>query len=198
MQQNDSEIIAKLAPPGEGIPFPAKLFLQYYVAPFVAAKTPWHVSKIRFLKVTEKILTEIAGLSEIQLTQKVLIKPLRGLEDSSRYWSIAMTLEHLCIVAEKFCEIIPELAENKLPNYVADTATVKPLGQENPEVIIHRFKIKLQKSFDAIDIEKINKTSTAKFKHPWFGPMTAKQWYWLLPVHHNLHLEQIKEIKKGL
>jgi hypothetical protein len=36
--------------------------------------------------------------------------------------------------------------------------------------------------------------STTQFDHPWFGPFTAKQWYWLLGAHQAVHAKQVKAI----
>lgn len=40
--------------------------------------------------------------------------------------------------------------------------------------------------------------SNLRFRHPWFGPITARQWYWLIGSHLSIHYRQLKEIAKGL
>ena len=185
-----------LAPPGAGIPWFARLFLKYYVNPFVAANAPWEQSKIRFEKVTEKILHEIEGLSEDLLVQRVLIPPKLGIEDSSRNWSIAMTLEHLVIVGTQIGRGIEALSAGNSPVGKADTAKVKPFGEMTAAESIESFK-----KFSLTDYPNLkisSQVSKVKYRHPWFGMMNAQQWYWLLPTHQRLHLEQIQAIKKGL
>lgn len=182
--------------PGAGIAWYKKLVLRLYVLPFVGRKTSFAQAKLNFTKITEKILLEIESLSDQQMQTQILVKPIQGLEDSSRFWSIAMTLEHLFIVGTKVMNGISALQRNQLPLEVADTAKVKPLGQMRVSDAITLFKQFAVVTFPSIP-ESICKHSL-KYAHPWFGPMTAKEWYWLLGMHQGIHLKQIREIKKGL
>lgn len=36
------------------------------------------------------------------------------------------------------------------------------------------------------------------FPHPWFGPLTSRQWAAFLPIHQSLHLEQARRIAERL
>ncbi len=192
------EALPKLAPPGAGIPWPLKLILRYFMKPFVASRTPWEVSEKRFVRINQKILSEIEGLTEEQLSKKILVPPMRGLEDSSRFWSIKMVIEHLVIVSSQMIKIIPLLSNGQVPNGKADTATVKPFGQMTVNETMNLFKKLTTRDFENLVSNISNKKSQTTFTHPWFGPMTAQEWYWLLPGHHALHLKQIKAIKKSL
>lgn len=188
----------QLAPPGAGIPWTQQKVLQYFVAPFVANRTDWDISERRFRRINEKILLELEGLSEQQLGTRILVPPQQGLEDSSRYWSIAMTLEHMVIAGKGIFYAISELSQDKIPAGEANTAAVKPSGGLSINQSVEQFKkftdVGFQKLLESIK----NRDSKLKFRHPWFGLMNAKQWFWLLPIHHNLHLKQIREIKKRL
>jgi hypothetical protein len=62
--------------------------------------------------------------------QRVLIPRIRGLEDSSRYWSVWMTLDHLRIVHESLAHLIRELVREVTPPGAASTAAVKPYADE--------------------------------------------------------------------
>ncbi len=196
MKQQTS--IPKLDPPGAGIPWPQKMILRYIVAPFVAAKTDWSLSEERFHKITKKILREIEGLSETDLSTKILVPPQRGLEDSSRYWSIAMVLEHLVIVGSGISYAITELSFNRIPDGKADTAAVKPLGLMSAKQSLEEFEKFTDTSYKKLISSVKDKNSKLKFKHPWFGMINAKQWFWVITIHHGLHLKQIREIKKRL
>jgi uncharacterized damage-inducible protein DinB len=187
-----------LAPPGAGIPFPQKLFLQYFVKPFVAAKVSWEESEKNFHRINEKIFAAIEGLTEEQMSRKILVPPQRGLEDSSRFWSIKMTLEHLVIVSSQKIKLITALTEEKIPDGKADTATVKPHNEMSVQETLEKFKKLVTTDFSQLNASMKNKNSKLKFNHPWFGMMTAQQWHWLMPMHHGLHLKQIREIKKKL
>ena len=51
-----------------------------------------------------------AGRSEPELTEAVLVPPQIGLEDSSRFYSYAMVLEHLTIIGNAIGRIVVELS----------------------------------------------------------------------------------------
>lgn len=195
---SEPSIEPNLAPPGAGIGLFPSLVLRYFVKPMVASRATREESKSRFHKINQKILKEIDGLNELQLTTKVLVPPQRGLEDSSRYWSIRMVLEHLCIVSSQMFQVIEHLSNGQIPNRKADTAAVKPTNRIATGDVVFDFKKIIQEDFEKMDQNFSNFDANLKFKHPWFGPMRASAWYWLLGIHHSLHLKQIREIKKGL
>ena len=188
----------KLAPPGAGVPWPQGLVLKYIIAPFIAGKTDWAVSEERFNKLTQKILKELEGLNDFEQSKRVLVPPQTGLEDSSRYWSISMVLEHLVIVGNGISYAISELTSDRIPQGKADTAAVKPIGAISASQSAAEFKKFAQIDYNNLVSGLKNKKSNLRFKHPWFGNITAKQWFWVLAIHHRLHLKQIREIKKRL
>jgi len=62
---------------------------------------------------------------------RVLIDRLPGLEDSSRCWSVWMTLDHLRITNAAFAEVITQLRNGQIPPGKASTAAVKPSETAN-------------------------------------------------------------------
>jgi hypothetical protein len=196
--QNNIDFIPKLDKPGAGIPLTNRLFLRFFIKPFIAKRTPWKTCEKMFLQISEKILRETQSLTDEQLSKKIVVPPMRGLEDSSRYWSVAMAIEHLVIVGKKMHFAISELSQGRLVQEIADTAKVKPLGEMPPAQAIHDFRQFVEKDFPALEKFVSQKDSPLEHIHPWFGPMSARQWYWLLGVHQNIHLQQIREIKKFL
>ncbi len=188
----------KLAPPGAGIPLLHQLFLRLIVKPFVAAKAPWESSTTSFKKIHSKILKETEGLSHIDLQRRILVPSITGLEDSSRYWSIAMCLEHILIVGNQIKPAIVELSHNREIDKTVSTALVKPLGRNDMDQLISEFTTFVHQTPDEV-LKKIkDPESKTTLKHPWFGPFTPKAWYWLLGMHGGIHLKQIREIKKRL
>lgn len=198
LQKNTTTQEPVLAPPGAGIPLPQKIMMRFFVKPFVAGRTPWEVSEANFHKINKKILSVMEGLTESQLETRILVPPQLGLEDSSRYWSIKMVLEHLLIVSGQVMYLIPELSKGIVPNEEADIAKMKPKNELSLETTVQKFKKLISTDFDQLNAAITSHSASAKFYHPWFGDMTAKQWYWLLAMHHGLHLKQIREIKKRL
>lgn len=194
----DAAIIAKLDKPGAGIPLPQRLFLQYYVRPFIAAKTDWDDDTRRFNVLNRKILDAAEKLSDAQLEKRVLVPPQRGLEDSSRYWSAAMTLEHLVIVGTGMKKIIISLSQGIVPNHKPDTARVKPSGKPKPQEILASFRDFSATAAEEIDREVKDRRNPVRLAHPWFGPFTAHQWHWVLAQHNIIHLHQLRAIIAGL
>lgn len=188
----------KLAPPGAGLGFFTEFFLRWYVNPFVAQKASWQVCEANFIKAHQKILLELDNIPIDKVDIKILVPPQRGLEDSSRFWSITMLVEHLLIVGSQVQTAIIRLSQEQQMSELVSTANVKPSGDGSYSALL----VKLQKfvadvPFD-LNARVVNKESRAKLTHPWFGPFNSKQWYWLLGVHATIHLQQLKEIKKGL
>ncbi len=190
-----------LAPPGAGIPLPHRLFLRLFVKPFRANRSSYEQSAALFEKSVRRIRRELEGLSEAELTQPVLVKPLRGLEDSSRFWSIAMALEHMVIEGRQISIVIRALDADRaewLEGRKADTATVKPTGERFAREALADFRKFAEQEAPGMWRGLNGPQSDALFLHPWFGKMNSRAWFWLLGAHNLIHLQQIREIKKGL
>jgi hypothetical protein len=180
----------ELAPPGAGLP-PTELFF---------ARLIFH-GRRRFTsrtKVAEKLDAEQRLINELvralpaeQAGRRVLIERLRGLEDSSRAWSVWMTLEHLRIVNEAVARTISELLAGRRPPGRADTAAVKPSANVD-ETVITAFN----NSCDALRRATASPSldSAVRFEHPSFGPLDASGWNFLSAFHVGLHRRQIEAI----
>jgi len=126
----------------------------------------------------------------------VLIKRLPGMEDSSRHWSVFMTMDHLRIVNGFIAETLALLARGEVPERAASTATVKPDPQADAAVWEG-----LETACDAIarTADAIPDLRTAsRFAHPWFGPLDAAGWHFMAGFHMRLHRGQIQAILRGL
>lgn len=196
--KTDAEIIASLDKPGAGIPLYQKLYLQLYVKPFISARSDWDEDTRAFNMINAKLLDAVGKLDEDRLFKRVLVPPQRGLEDSSRYWSVSMTMEHLLIVGEGVKKIIASLSQGIVPDGKADTARVKPVGIATARDVLGQYRVFAEKTPAEIDASVKDRKSKATFAHPWFGPFTAHQWHWLLAIHTGLHLKQIRAIIAGL
>lgn len=183
----------KLAPPGAGLPP-----LEWAVAKFIMFPTLFRTrSSAEAIKEFEKESNEIIRLvnqtpTNLQ-TERRLIPRLRGLEDSSRYWSIAMTLEHLVIVGHGMRQIISDLAGGGTQLKPRGTADVKPSVDADPAVALSKFEEMSRRFIDetsALDLSHSN----AKHPHPWFGPLNARQWLIFAAPHESIHRKQIESI----
>lgn len=138
----------------------------------------------------------VAAIPEELKSRRVLIPRLRGLEDSSRHWSVWMTLDHLRITNEAFAGAIATLAAGKIPPGKADTAAVKPSPSAGPGV-----EAAYETSCDDLVavVAGIADLKTAlRFPHPWFGPLNAADWHALSATHLGIHRAQITEIARRL
>jgi hypothetical protein len=126
----------------------------------------------------------------------VLIERVRGLEDSSRYWSVWMTLDHLRIIHGDVAGTIEALAKGVVPPGKASTARVKPSPEVTAAVVGE-----YEKSCDhllAVVARIPDLDTAARFEHPWFGPLNAAGWHALAGTHLAIHRVQIERILAGL
>lgn len=188
----------KLAPPGAGIPFPQRLVLRFFIRPLVIRRTPWNVSLQRFARLHEKLKDEWANLDDRTLTTPALVPPQRGLEDSSRFWSVAQTARHLTIVGQLMEQVIIELSHDRDFPHRVSTADVKPEPHQNTHATIDEYVKFADSLVDRLEQSVGNRESARLLEHPWFGDLRARDWLWVLAIHTHLHLGQIREIKKAL
>jgi hypothetical protein len=186
----------KLQKPGAGLPLFEGLFLKHIFMPVTLKIMPWDESHTMFLAQTEKILGLYQAINPQDRAKKILIPRLMGLEDSSRYWSANMTLEHIMIVTKGMTDIILSLDAEKTVPGVISTADVKPKGLSDDDLRSDFWQLMHD---CAEQVGKIkNRNSTATHDHPWFGPLNTHGWHSLLPVHHNIHRRQLEKIIAGL
>lgn len=193
MMMNPPEPI--LAPPGAGLPVPERwiargLFsLKRRFASRVSVEEQFHRERSEIRRCVDSI-------PEALRSRPVLIPRLRGLEDSSRHWSVWMTLDHLRITNRAFAGVIAALAAGKVPPGKADTAAVKPSPGSGPEA-----DSAYEESCEALlgIVARIPDLKTSlRYEHPWFGPIDAAGWHALAAMHLGIHRAQIEAISKGL
>lgn len=191
----DAEVIAKLEAPGAGLPkvelLAAKMLFGW--------KRAWatKASATALIKAEREAMLKLTrGCSTEQGRQRVLIERLRGMEDSSRYWSVFMTLEHVRIVNMGCLGAIRSLARGQVPDRVASTATVKP----SPEVgkgVLEEFEQACELLIKTAEGAGSLRTPV-RYAHPWFGPLDAAGWHFVAGFHMQLHRKQMEAITVGL
>jgi len=187
----DAEMIAKLEAPGAGLPkvelLAARVLFNW--------KRAWATkeSATALIKTESEAMLRLArGCSPEQGRQRVLIDRLRGMEDSSRYWSLYMTLEHVRIVNMGCLGAIRSLTRGQVPERVASTAAVKP-SPEVDESIIGEFEQACELLVKTADGAGDLRTKV-RYAHPWFGPLDAAGWSFMAGFHMRLHRKQIEAI----
>lgn len=191
MQMNSEAV--QLDRPGAGLPFPESVLARYVLFPIFCRRHNREKALIKFQDEGRMILNLTESLADEVLFKQVLIRRFTGIEDSSRFWSPAMTLEHLIIVGKAIQSGLVLLSEGKTPPFKADTAAVKP-NPVHDRRILTEFLSFIQ-SFDrTMRTEVKNWESEMRFRHPWFGLMNMHQWVCLAALHQGIHRKQIQRI----
>ncbi len=181
----------KLAPPGAGLPKPELLIARLMFATQRRMGTRESFNA-KFQRERETVQTLYKSCNEETGATRVLIKRVSGLEDSSRYWSVWMTLEHLRIMHQGLTGVVESLGRGITPPGKANTANVKP-GINVTSAVIKEFEKSCDEWMAAVaSIPDLN-TST-RFTHPWFGPLNAAGWHAMASTHLSIHREQIARI----
>ncbi len=180
----------RLAPPGAGLPKPELLIarlifrLKRRLGNRNSFITTFHEERAR-------VALLLAGCNDETAASQVLIPRLPGMEDSSRHWSVWMTLDHLRIVHGEIGVIIDHLARGLVPPKVASTAAVKP----NPAVtasVVPAYEASCEEFLALVAAHP--DLLTAGFPHPWFGPLNALDWLALAGTHLAIHRGQMEKI----
>jgi len=185
----------KLAAPGAGLP---ALELAIARMSFARRRKSWSRERFNEQFGVERaaIRRRVDGCEPSLRRRRVLIRRLRGLEDSSRNWSLWMTLEHLRICNEAFARFITLLGRDETPEGRVSTADVKPSPEVGGEVE-DGFEASCEAVLEAV--ESVPELATrAAHPHPWFGPLDAAGWHALAALHMGIHRVQIERIAAGL
>jgi hypothetical protein len=184
-----------LAPPGAGLPQPELLVGRLLFRSFRLRNSRESLTW-QFEREHARILELVRNCHPDDAARPVLIQRLAGMEDSSRNWSMFMTLEHLRIVNGAVAQAIRLLAAGKTPPNAASTAAVKPPPGVGPETI-DAFHAGCQNYL--VTVEEIPHLKTAmRYAHPWFGPLDAAGWHAMAAFHMALHRRQIEKIVESL
>jgi hypothetical protein len=185
----------KLAPPGAGLP-KIELFVARTLFAFTQMRGNRDTFNAHFQRERDTIRALLRSCDAESSARRVLIARVRGLEDSSRYWSVWMTLEHLRIIHGGINRTIGALAKGIVPPGKASTAAVKPALDITAAVVPE-----YEKSCDDLlaTVAAIPDLKTkARFTHPWFGSLDASGWHAMAGTHLAIHRKQIEQILNGL
>lgn len=182
---------AQLAAPGAGLPF-VELMVSRVAFALGRRMMSRAAATAKFDREAALILERAEGVGPEFAARQVLIDRVRGIEDSSRNWSVWMTLDHLVIVDRSIISIIEHLVQERLLNSSVSIAAVKPEPKQTIEVI-KNFCHATEDYAERID-QLPSLESRARHEHPWFGPLNAHGWHVLAALHHEIHRKQIERI----
>jgi hypothetical protein len=195
---NDKTDEPKLAKPGAGLPLIEWAMARYVIMPKLFKTTTKEKAISLFTDESEKIVGLMKDLDCSKLTERRLVPRLRGLEDSSRYWSIAMAMEHLIIVSNLMREAFVQLSNGNTQLPKIGTADVKPSTDVDSAEIINKFETMARHFIEDASNSNLDAHPRATHAHPWFGPLNAHQWLVMGGVHESIHRVQIQKIIKLL
>ncbi len=186
-----SHRLPSLAPPGAGIPVLERLIggAIFSVRRRLGNRETWTAE---FQREREKIALQYRSLDGSTLCTRILIPRLRGLEDSSRFWSVSMTLDHLRIVNDQIVRVIGSLTRGVVPEGRASTAAVKPRDDVSAAAAAE-----YEASCDrllGLAAETTDLRTPLRYAHPWFGPLDAAGWHAMAAMHMGIHRAQIARI----
>jgi hypothetical protein len=185
----------KLAPPGAGLPKP-ELFIERLLFALRRVTSSREAVNERFQRERAHIRRLIQALNDEESARRVLIKRPPGLEDSSRFWSVWMTLDHLRIVNKSMSRVIKVLTNGVVPGGEASTAALKP-RMDVTGAITAAHEASCDQLLATAAAAGDLKTSL-KYRHPWFGPLNAAGWHAVAAGHMHVHRVQIERICEGL
>jgi hypothetical protein len=185
----------KLAAPGVGLPWIELIAARMMFGRFRRKHTREEITAL-FIGERDRVLKLAASKAPTETARPVLIKCLRGMEDSSRNWSVYMTLEHLRIVNAAVVDVIRALAADHVPPGSASTAAVKPAPGIN-EQVFPGFTAGCESFLQTVSAVADLRTHKC-YAHPWFGPLDAAGWHAMAAFHMRLHRQQIESIIASL
>jgi hypothetical protein len=183
----------RLEAPGAGLPKIESVLFKYMVAPVFAAIIPWRPAIRIFQSEGYKILALTESASHEMLAKRVLIPRLIAMEDSSRFWSVHMTLRHLILVGETIEDIIINSGHGQHSSKILSIVAVKP-GLDTPATVLDDFRKFLPRFAQNITLLGDHHHSRVTHVHPWLGSLTMHQWLCLAGIHQRLHRRQIQMI----
>lgn len=189
--------LPQLESPGKGLPWREAMMGKYVIFPVLKTALSWDRALEHFESEGHKVLTLVNSVPPDALFRPVLIPRVTGIEDSSRFWSMAMTLQHLLIVGEIIADFIIKLSHGEAVTNTLDIATVKPAKDQSPRIVadyeafLGNFRTLLEKQVG-------DKHSSACCVHPWFGCLNPHQWLVMSTFHQFIHRRQIHQIIKHL
>lgn len=140
---------------------------KYTIFPRLFRTTSKEEALSRFADQSDKLLAIARAQTPEDLVRRQLVKRLQGMEDSSRYWSVAMVLDQLTIVGSNIQLVVSALSRGKTIDRKASKKEVKPRSDIDPLEAIEEFE-EMSHRFvaDLKDID-VDAFPSVKYSHPW-------------------------------
>jgi hypothetical protein len=181
--------------PGAGLPWLERTVLNVGLRLY-AAVMPKPRVLASFATHAKAAIADVEDLSEEAARRRVLIARQPGIEDSTRFWSPFMVLEHMAIVGEGVAGLVLALDKGRDPGREVRIQDVKPSPEVGPEAIERLRGVVARYARLVGRLGELR--GPASHPHPWFGPLNARQWLSLAAVHNGVHRRQLRAIIRAL
>ncbi len=190
-QGKEEGVQPDLAAPGAGIPWLEQKALGAGLR-LLSRRMDREKMLARFGEEGELLLSLALPLDEAAGRRRVLVPRQPGMEDSSRFWSPYMILEHVMTVNRAIALLARALAAGKPFGREVRTADVKPSPGVGPEVtgLFRESMGSCRELLAGLEI----RGREMRHVHPWFGPLDAHQWCCLMAVHEGIHRRQMQQV----
>lgn len=180
----------------QGIPTPERFIARLLIRRWCRSNPP--ESTIALVRVQQQDLIDLIRRAGSKATSRVQIARLRGLEQSSTNYSLAMVAQHLAMTNTDMAATISALTANRPPDIEVVIARYKP----SPDITTSEALDNLEHSIAALESALADPAAIRRARrthpHPWFGPLTAATWACFPTFHQALHLKQAHQIFQGL
>jgi hypothetical protein len=180
-----------LAPPGVGIPWYERRAGDVALRLYASFASPASILRA-FRNDALRAGTLAQGISETRGRTRVEIPRFPGIEDSSRNWSVYMTVDHLVMVNTAIMVLIHAICVDHNHGAEIRLEDVMPHADAGPDRI-QALALAVERYTDLV--ERLGTLrSRERHPHPWFGPLTARQWHAVAAIHNRTHRLQIEKI----
>jgi hypothetical protein len=180
---------------GLGIPVHERLAADWGVRAYASLASPTTILG-HFRSEAHRALALAHRVAEEDGVRPVRIPRFPGIEETSRHWSLYMTLDHLVMVNTAITALIHAICSDRHHGIEIRLEDVEPHRDAGPdrlpalESLVERYAHQI----DCLGVLH----SRSRHAHPWFGPLTARQWHALAAVHNRMHRMQIERIVRRL
>lgn len=156
-------------------------------------------ASVRIQASLDAYLALMEPVSDTQGRTPVTVRPLQGVAEDMRGWSLFQIIEHNTMVNRAISATVVQLARGEPLSGAALTDPrhgVMPASDPGPEVM-EPFIASVRQHLEAVaTLGSLKGTATSD--HPVFGPFDAHQWHCMFGFHLNLHLNQARHVIRGL
>lgn len=179
-----------------GIPALERFIARLLIRRWTNANPPERAATL--LREQQRELVSLIQRTGPKATKRVQIKRLRGLEESSTNYSLAMVADHLARVNSDLALALGDLVCGRPSSIEVSIAKYKPDAAAQPDTAMHELDASITALESVLSDPEAIRRSTATHIHPWFGALPATVWASFGPFHQALHLRQARAIVAGL